>query len=176
MSEAPPKFPAGEYVEPDLNDALLRSQLIEKLAEVPDRLRNSVQGLGDDQLDTKYNNWTIRQIVHHIADSHLNWYVRFKWALTEDSPLIKAYDESRWSELPDATEAPIEMSLAILDGIHARWTDMLRRLDEADMEKVFFHPELARTVSLKEALPSYVWHADHHTSQIDWVREKNGWN
>lgn len=175
MTSTPPDFPAGAYQEPDINDLKLRLELIRLIATVPDRVRESVGDLTEEQLDTKYRNWSIRQIVHHLADSHMNCYIRFKWALTEDSPLIKAYDEGRWSEIVDATSAPIDSSLAILDGLHARWADLLNGLDDTLMQRTFFHPELMKDVSLAEALPNYVWHADHHVAQIQWIRNNQDW-
>jgi len=136
-------------------------------------VRDVVANLDAVDLDRFYRNWTIRQIVHHLADSHVNCYVRFKWTLTESVPAIKAYDESRWSETPEATTAAIESSLVLLDGIHQRWGQLARRMDEQQWERGFFHPESGCIVTLKQALPSYVWHADHHTAQIRWVLEHN---
>lgn len=169
MAEIPPAFPSGEYVAPIDYDAGAVSSWVAQLRAVPDRARDLVAGLSDEQLDTKYRNWTIRQIIHHIVDSHVNCYVRFKWALTEDQPVIKPYDESRWSELPDAVEAPLDSSLLLLDGLHQRWCEMVERLTAQQLEYGFFHPELDKVVKLWEALPAYVWHADHHLSQVEWV-------
>ena len=175
MIGSPPQFPAGEYRPPGDYDVDFREALIEQISDVPQAVREAVADLNDEQLDIKYKNWSIRQIVHHLADSHMNCYIRFKWALTEESPLIKAYDESRWSEVIDATSSPIEASLTILDGLHARWANMLSQLDDEQMARTFFHPEMMQDVSIAEALPSYVWHADHHIAQIRWVREQHGW-
>jgi hypothetical protein len=121
MTDQPPKFPAGEYEALGPYDAKVRKDLIAKILNAPALARKAVDGLSDEQLDTKYNNWSIRQIIHHLADSHMNCYIRFKWALTEESPLIKAYDESKWSEVGDTKTAPVESSLQILEGLHARW-------------------------------------------------------
>jgi uncharacterized damage-inducible protein DinB len=167
---SPPKFPAGPYIEKPYS-AEEKSRLIDQLANVPQDVRSSVDGLTESQLDAKYNNWTIRQIVHHLADSHINCYVRYKWALTEASPLIKTYNESKWSEVVDARTHPIESSLTILDGVHSRWSQLVRELTDEQLELTFFHPELMKSVSLREALPSYVWHAQHHCAQINWMRE-----
>ena len=175
LNNTPPQFPAGAYEAPGLYDEPTRHQLIGSIAAAPRQVRAAVAGLADQQLDTKYRNWTIRQIVHHLADSHMNCFIRFKWALTEDSPLIKAYDEGLWSEVADATESPIECSLTILEGLHARWVQMLERLSSEQMEMSFFHPEQMKEISLAEALPSYVWHTDHHVAQIRWLRQRQGW-
>lgn len=175
MDQSPPQFPAGEYHAPGFYDAEYRDVLIEQIAAAPQNVRDAVVGLSDEQLDTKYKNWSIRQIVHHLADSHMNCYIRFKWALTEESPLIKAYDEGLWSEVVDATSSPVESSLTILDGLHSRWAQMLQQLTDEQMAKTFFHPQQMQDVSLAAALPSYVWHADHHVAQIHWVREQQGW-
>ncbi len=110
--------------------------------------------------------------MHHIADAHINGYVRFRWALTEQTPEIKPYDETRWSEIVDARTLPIESSLMILEGVHSRWAGLLRDLTEQDFQRGFYHPELDRIVTLSDALPMYVWHADHHTAQIQWIREQ----
>ena len=140
------------------------------------RARQTVAGLDDAQLGTKYRNWSIRQIIHHLADSHINCFVRFKWALTEETPKIKAYDETLWSEVVDATSSPIEPSLMLLDGLHARWCALVRCLDNEQMQRGYFHPEMDRAVKLVEALPSYAWHVDHHLGQIQWLREQHDWN
>ena len=170
----PPQFPAGEYVTVQYDNGL-KPKLLERLESVPLRARKSVDGLSEPQLDSKYRNWTIRQIIHHLADSHINCYVRFKWALTEQTPNIKTYDESRWSEVIDALSAPLESSLRILEGVHARWGQLVRRLSDEQLQRDFYHPEMDRVVTLAEALPSYVWHADHHLAQIAWLRDKNNW-
>lgn len=170
-----PQYPAGEYLAPEELTADQRTELIERLATAPARAREAVCGLSEDQLDTKYRNWTIRQIIHHLADSHINCYVRFRWALTEDSPKIKSYDETQWSEIVDARTIPVDASLQILEGLHSRWCQLLALLTDEEFETGFFHPEMDRVVTLIEALPSYVWHTDHHLAQIAWLRSKHGW-
>ena len=131
--------------------------------------------LDDAQLNTKYRNWTIRQIVHHLADSHLHSYTRFKLTLTEDQPTIKPYDESRWSELPDAVSGPIGPSLTLYAALHDRWTQLLRAMTSDQFARSFYHPESGKTVSLNDALQYYAWHARHHTALIGWLREQQGW-
>ena len=171
----PPLFPAGEFESPGEYDAAQKAKFTLELADCPAKIKSAIEGLTEEQLDTKYNNWTIRQIVHHLADSHMNAYIRFKWALTEDSPLIKSYDETKWSEVVDARTAPVDSSLALLDGLHARWANLVEGLDDAAMKKTFYHPEQTRNVSLVESLPAYVWHTEHHTAQIQWIREQQNW-
>ena len=171
-----PKFPAGEFVAPSEFTDELKRRYIEGLAAAPARARQTVAGLDESQLDAKYRNWSIRQIIHHVADSHINCYVRFKWALTEDTPHIKSYDETLWSEVVDARTVPLESSLRILEGVHSRWCDLVRQLSEEELKRGYFHPEMNRVVSLAEALPSYVWHVDHHLGQIAWLREQHGWD
>ncbi|MEM8671394.1 MAG: YfiT family bacillithiol transferase [Planctomycetota bacterium] len=170
MQLEPPQNPVGPYLEPEeFNDAL-RVGWISDLEKLPFQLREAVSGLNSPQLDTNYRNWTIRQIVHHLADSHMNSYIRFKWALTEDLPTIKAYDEGLWSDLVESRTGAIEPSLSLLDGLHARWCQLLRTLTAQDFERAFVHPETDATVSLNAALPYYSWHGRHHTGQILWLR------
>jgi len=169
-----PQDPAGVFVPEDRIDSGRRAELIAEVEAAPSALSDAVAGLRDDQLDTKYRNWTIRQIVHHLADSHLNASARFRWALTEDRPTIKPYEESRWAELEDARSGDIRASLAILDGLHARWARLLRSMTEEQFARSFFHPEMDQTVDLGQALSQYAWHGRHHTAQILWVREHRG--
>ena len=175
MNDAPPLWPAGEYVAPANYDRNIQSGFVNRLREVPDRASKLVEGLNDEQLDTKYRNWTIRQIIHHIVDSHVNSYVRFKWTLTEEEPVIKPYDESCWSELADATSTALDWSLQLLNGLHQRWCDMIDRLSDEQMQRGYFHPELDKVVKLVDALPMYVHHSDHHLAQIEWVIQNEGW-
>jgi len=166
----PPQFPAGPFVADEAHDDRRRELWIDEIQRAPARLREVVSGLSGEHLDTRYRNWTIRQIVHHLADSHLNSYVRFKLALTEQRPTIKPYDESRWSLLADAQRADVEPSLRLLEGLHARWAHLLRSLEPGAFERAFFHPETQEIVPLGRALAYYVWHARHHTAQIEWVK------
>lgn len=163
-----PQNPAGEYVSNV--DPAHRPELIRTIAETPQRLRAAVAALTDQHLETKYRNWTIRQIVHHLPDSHVNAYIRFKTALAEPMPTIRPYDESAWSALPNNRLDPIEPSLALMDAIHRSWVDVLKRMTPTDFEREYFHPEQGKNVSLAEALCSYAWHANHHIAQIEWLR------
>ena len=166
----PPLFPAGEFVPPVQLSSEPRGELINQLSLFPGALADAVLGLNDADLDMRYRNWTIRQIVHHIADSHVNCYVRFKWSMTEETPRIKSYDETLWSEVVDAKNAAVESSLVLLAGIHGRWSELLLRMSDADFNRGFFHPETQTVVKLGDALPNYVWHGQHHLAQIKWVK------
>jgi uncharacterized damage-inducible protein DinB len=150
--------------------------LIESIAATPARMRAAVKGLNDTQLDTPYREggWTVRQVVHHVPDSHLNAYVRMKLALTEDNPVIKPYEESEWAKLADA-RAPIDMSLRLLDVLHERWLLLIRSLSEADFRKTFRHPAMGE-MSLDTQLELYEWHGRHHVAHITSLRERMGWN
>jgi uncharacterized damage-inducible protein DinB len=171
----PPLNPAGEFVKSEnLSQAEITS-FIEELDHAPASLRNAVADLTDEKLDTKYRNWTIRQIVHHLADSHVNSYIRFKWALTEDRPTIKAYFEDRWVSLEDSKSGPIDKPLTLYEAIHSRWVQLLRTMQHGDFARSFVHPESGQTVRLDAALSYYPWHARHHTGQILWLRKQHGW-
>jgi uncharacterized damage-inducible protein DinB len=147
------------------------------LAELPARLRAAIAGLSDAQLDTPYRDggWTVRQTVHHIADSHLNAYCRFRLALTEDAPTIKPYLETRWAELPDARTAPIAPSLEILSGVHSRLNSLLEAMTPAEWQRGFVHPEHGRTMTLWQTAALYAWHSRHHVAHITGLRARKGW-
>ena len=153
-----------------------RAALIDDIAGLPAALRAAVAGLTGEQLETPYRpgDWTVRQVVHHVADSHMNSYVRFKLAVTETEPTIKPYDEAAWAELDDATGEDIEVSLALLESLHRRWTRFLRSLRDEQLERVFIHPDLGR-VTLDEAVQHYAWHGRHHLAHITRLRERMGW-
>lgn len=168
----PPQYPAGPFEADPSYDEERRKDHTAEIAAAPVRLRRAVAGLTAPQLETKYRNWTIRQIAHHIADSHLNAYVRFKLALTEDRPAIKPYQEGAWAELPDGRGAEIEATLSLLEGLHARWVSLLRAMTQEHYARTFFHPESQSVVPLFEALGDYAWHGRHHTAQILWVRRE----
>ncbi|MFO0912313.1 MAG: putative metal-dependent hydrolase [Pirellulales bacterium] len=170
MRPDPPEFPVGPPIPvTEVTDDLRRAWMAD-LAQLPMQLRDAVEGLSEVQLDTKYRNWTIRQIVHHIADSHVNSYIRFKWALTEETPTIKAYDEGLWSALPESRCGSVTPSLQLIDGLHARWCQLLATLTPADFARAFVHPETKSTIPLNSALSYYTWHGKHHAGQIVWLR------
>jgi uncharacterized damage-inducible protein DinB len=170
-----PQYPAGPF-EPEVNyNSQRRAELIAEIERAPAVLRGLVADLSENQLNTRYKNWTIRQIVHHMADSHVNSYVRFKWTLTEEQPTIKAYAEGRWAALEDSRTGDIRAPLALLEGLHARWVQLLRSLSDEQLARSFVHPETGETVSLSAALGYYAWHCKHHTGQIAWLRKQNSW-
>ncbi|WDM23358.1 YfiT family bacillithiol transferase [Paenibacillus polymyxa] len=171
------RYPIGSFVVPD---TITEEQLIawiHDIAELPAQLRQAVEGLNEQQLNTPYREggWTIRQVVHHVADSHMNSYIRFKLALTEDTPTIKPYDEGRWAEIPDARELPLEPSLQLLEGLHERWVTVLRSLGEDQLHRSFIHPESGQTTRLERNIGIYAWHGKHHTAHITSLRERNAW-
>ena len=170
------RFPAGPFRMEDEVTIDECRRLVEEIAAAPARLRGAVAGLTPGQLDTPYRpgGWTVRQVVHHVPDSHLNSYVRFKLALTEDGPTIKPYDEARWAELPDSRETPLEVSLGLLDALHGRWVTLLRALSPADLERTFRHPEMG-VVPLRKNVALYAWHGRHHVAHITALRERMGW-
>jgi uncharacterized damage-inducible protein DinB len=170
-----PQNPAGPFVPEDGYDRPRRAEFIAVIDRAPAAVRQAVAGLSDGRLDTRYRNWTVRQIVHHLADSHVNSYVRFKWALTEERPTIKTYDEGWWAALEDSRAGDVAAPLALLAGLHARWVQLLRAMTEEQFARSFFHPETGQSVSLNAALCYYAWHCRHHTAQITWLRERHGW-
>jgi uncharacterized damage-inducible protein DinB len=170
-----PRDPAGAFVPEDSYGPDRRKEFVAVIANAPAALRQAVAGLSEEQLETRYRNWTIRQIVNHVADSHVNSYVRFKWALTEELPTIKAYDEARWVALADSRTGDLGAPLALLEGLHARWVHLLQAMTEEQFARSFLHPETGQTVTLSAALCYYAWHCRHHTAQIRWLREQRGW-
>jgi uncharacterized damage-inducible protein DinB len=170
------RYPIGRFNPPASSTLDMRAAQIQTLRLLPDRLEAAVAGLDEAQLDTPYREggWTVRQLVHHIADSHANSYVRFKLALTEDWPTIKPYDEAAWAELPDSRKLPVETSLQWIEAMHARWVAMLEAMSEEDFQKGFNHPERGRQ-NLATTLALYDWHSRHHTAHIANLRVRQGW-
>jgi hypothetical protein len=170
------RYPIGEFQRPDHITDAQRRECIDAIAEAPARLASAVAGLTPVQLDTPYRpgGWTVRQVVHHVPDSHMNAYVRFKLALTEDEPTIKPYEEARWAELADSKTPPIEPSLALLENLHKRWVILLRSLASEQWSRKFRHPALG-TLTLDQNLALYAWHGKHHVAHITSLRQRNGW-
>ena len=170
------RYPLGKFSFPDRVTADDRSKFIAQIAEAPVLLRAAVAGLSDARLDTPYRpgGWTVRQVVHHVPDSHLNSYLRFKLALTEDEPTIKPYQEDRWAELSDGRTGPVEVSLQLLENLHARWVTLLGSLSEAEWKRTFRHPELG-PVSLEKNAALYAWHGRHHVAHISALKDRLGW-
>ena len=169
------RFPIGRFSPPASSMGGIRAAHIHTLRKLPDRLREAVSGLSDSQLDTPYREggWTVRQLVHHVPDSHANAYIRFKLALTEDWPTIKPYDEAAWAKLADSSLA-VDVSLSLLAALHGRWVALLESLSEADFHMGYIHPEQGRQ-SLANVLAMYDWHSRHHTAHITSLRARQGW-
>jgi len=161
------RYPIGNFDRVETLTPDQRREHIQAIADAPARLAAAVSGLKPEQLDTPYRpgGWTARQVVHHVPDSHLNSYIRFRLALTEQEPTIKPYDQERWAELPDSRTAPIEVSLKLLESLHGRWVLLLRSLTAADWKRTFRHPELG-VVSLEQTAALYAWHGRHHVAHI----------
>ena len=176
MTTTDPRFPIGKFSFDGNLTPQQKQQYLVDIEQTPTRLRAALKGLSDSQLNTPYREggWTLRQVAHHMPDSHLNSYVRFKLALTEDEPTIRPYMEDRWAELPEAKYAPIEVSLALLELLHERWMLVLRGLCDADWKRNFRHPDLG-LMSLEKTLALYAWHGRHHAAHVTRLREKMGW-
>jgi len=171
------QYPIGRYDPHELITDEKKEAYLQTIEQVPQAIRLAVKDLIDEQLDTPYRpgGWTIRQVVHHLPDSHMNAYIRCKWAFTEDNPLIKAYYEDRWAETNEATGAEVEISLSLLEALHTRWIRFLRSLSDEQLEKSFLHPESGKTVSIRQMLGLYAWHGKHHLAHITSLRERMGW-
>lgn len=170
------KYPIGRF---KFDGEATREKIegwIGEIETLPRRLRKAVEGLSEEQFDTPYRpgGWSVRQVVHHLGDSHLNSYIRFKWTLTEERPRIKPYYEDRWAELPDSLAANVEESLAFLEILHKRWVKLLRSLTDADWRREFDHPE-SGVNSLAKTLALYAWHGNHHLAHVTGLRERMGW-
>ncbi|SFA99415.1 DinB superfamily protein [Flavobacterium swingsii] len=163
------KFPIGHFTKPDLISEKDIKNWIETIEMFPSKLKNTVSNLSAEELNWKYRpeGWKIKQVIHHCADSHINSFIRFKLALTEDNPTIKPYDESKWAELIDGNCDDISSSLLILEGVHTRWTMLLKSFDTSDLAKTFIHPESKKTYKLKEIIGLYAWHCNHHFAHIE---------
>lgn len=171
------KYPIGQANIPDqISDEDIK-HWIQILEEFPERLTELTQNLSEDQLNTPYRDdgWTVRQVIHHVVDSHYNSYVRFKWTLTEDQPVIKAYFEDRWAELSDY-DAPIELSLNALKSLHAKWVYLLKGLTKEQLKRSFIHPEGNNKVSLEKNIGIYAWHSEHHYAHIENLLKSKGWS
>lgn len=171
------RYPVGRFDRNDRLTSTQRSVMIDEIAQAPQRMREAVAKLDDRQLATPYREggWTVRQVVHHVPDSHLNAYIRFKWALTEESPTIKPYDETAWAELPDSRDTPVATSVVLLEKLHDRWVRLLRSLSEADFARTLRHPEHDGTMTLDTMVGLYSWHGRHHVAHITSLRKRMGW-
>ena len=173
---ADPRYPIGRFQWAGNLSGEQREACIQKIAELPANLRAAVAGLSAQQLDTPYREggWTVRQVVHHVPDSHLNAYTRCKLALTESEPKIRDYDEARWADLADTRDTPVEVSLALLEALHRRWVILWCGLQEQDFSRTYQHPE-SGVNSLQQVLAQYAWHGAHHVAHITSLRQRMGW-
>lgn len=175
------RYPIGKFdwVPPQNEDEMAkrRTHYIDVLAKLPENFRQAVAGLNPQQLDTPYRpeGWTVRQLVHHVPDSHANSYIRFKLALTEYEPTIKTYKEDMWAKLPDTANTPIDVSLQLLGALHSRWVTLLRAMDSSDFARTLRHPELG-IFDLNRTLALYAWHSEHHTAHVTSLRKRMGWD
>lgn len=171
------RYPIGRFTPQDEYSASDISGLIDQLAAAPAEMREAVEGLTPDQLRTPYRDggWTVAQVVHHLPDSHLHSYARFRFALTEDHPTIKPYDEGKWANLPDASSVDVEMSLRLLDALHVRWVALMRAMAPADWARTYVHPERRGDQTLARTLGLYAWHGRHHVAHVTALRRRMGW-
>ncbi len=162
------QYPIGKFIKSDNYTPIDQENYIDVISSFPEKIKEAVTGLNDTQLDTPYRpgGWTIRQVVHHCADSHMNALIRFKLALTENNLVINPYKQDAWAGLSDCKSIPVEPSLSILEGVHERWRLLLESMHPEDFKKAYFHPEKERLVLLEEALASYAWHCNHHLAHI----------
>ena len=173
-----PRYPVGKFEAPTGSvSEQQRKEWIAAIEETPKRLREAVKGLNESQINTAYREggWTVRQVVHHVPESHMNAYIRFKLALTEDNPTIKPYEEDKWAMLPDIS-TPIEVSLQLLDSLHVRWVNLLKLLKEQEWKRTYHHPAMGKTLPLEQVLALYAWHGRHHVAHITTLRQNKGWD
>ena len=170
------RYPTGKWIRQPSLDAKACAEMIQAIDATPAALAAAVKGLTDAQLDTPYRpgGWTPRQIVHHIADSHMNAYIRFKLGITEENPTIKPYDEKTWAETIDGRTAPVDVSLPVVDGVHQRWVQLMRSFDAGTFARTIMHPERG-PMALSDLLQLYSWHGRHHTAHITGLRQRMGW-
>ncbi len=171
------KFPIGKFEKPEIITKNVLNKWISDISTFPKRLSNQVVNLSNEQLDTQYRpeGWTLRQVIHHCADSHMNSLTRLKLTLTEDQPTIKPYFEERWAELLDTKNMPIQPSLKMLEGIHERWTVLLNNLTDGQLKREFIHPQSGKIFSVDENIGLYAWHCNHHLAHITETKKRNNW-
>lgn len=171
------RYPIGKYQKPENFNPGLKDEWIAAISSLPDWLESCVENLDEAQLKTPYRpgGWTVIQTIHHIADSHMNAYVRLKLALTEDIPQIKPYEEALWAELPDVHIVPVNVSLTLLHALHRRWVAVLKNMKPADWNRSFYHPDQRRNIPLWEMTALYAWHGKHHMEQVRRLRQRMNW-
>lgn len=177
-----PRYPIGKVDDQLLSgkgdyDEKEKAALLLDIQQCPNLLEQAISNLDEHQLNIPYREggWTSKQVIHHVADSHMNAYIRFKLGLTEDNPTIKPYDEGAWAQLSDTKNLPVNISLTLLHALHTRWVEILKNMSEADWQRTVFHPEHKRKMSLWNLLGTYAWHGKHHTAHITSLRERMGW-
>ncbi len=171
------KYPIGKYAPPNPITPEHHYAWIQELVLAPGRFREAARAMSETQLDTPYREggWTVRQLLHHVPDSHMNAYIRFKWTLTEEKPTIKAYHEDRWAKLEDSRVVPVELSLSLLESLHNRWVALLKVLTPEDFKKLYVHPQYGTEFSLERVLGLYAWHGKHHLAHIVNLKERMKW-
>lgn len=172
------KYPIGKYETPTDYDTAYIANSIHTIASFPEILKQETLTLNNEQLDTPYRpgGWTVRQVIHHCAESHMNCYIRIKWALTENDPVIKAYDEKLWSETTDNLTMPIQPTLTLLEGLHFRLAYIIKNLSSSDLLKSFIHPENNSEYRIKQIIGMYAWHCNHHLAHITTLKKQNNWS
>ena len=171
-----PRFPIGKY-EPQPFSEKLKADWINDIKFLPTGIENAISNLDASQIETPYREggWTVKQLIHHVADSHMNAYIRFKLGLTEDNPTIRPYDQEAWSKLSDSEHIPVNVSVTLLHALHRRWHEILINIKDADFERTVYHPEYKKTMTLWYLLGMYAWHSRHHTAHITSLRERMKW-
>ena len=171
------RYPIGRFSYDGDSSRVAIDRSIATVESLPNALRAAVEGLSGEQMDTPYREggWTPHQVVHHVADSHMNAYMRMKLAMAEDAPAIKPYDEAAWARLPDTRVVPATVSLDLIDSLHARWVALMHEMTDSDFERTYIHPDHQRAVPMREVVALYAWHGRHHTGHIKSLRERNGW-
>jgi hypothetical protein len=172
------RYPIGRFVKPDRFNPADRRSWLQAIAALPSWLDVLMQNLDAEQLETPYREggWNMNQVIHHLADSHMNAFIRLKLALTENEPTVKPYEETRWAETPEIQSVPANVSITLLHALHRRWTDLLERMTDTDWERGYYHPELQQVVPLWEMTAKYAWHGRHHMEQLRAMREREGWS
>ncbi|MBU3714425.1 MAG: putative metal-dependent hydrolase [Ferruginibacter sp.] len=171
------RYPIDRYIEQAFTHDLLKEWLLD-IQYLPHHLENALLNLDENQIDTPYREggWSIRQLVHHVADSHMNAYIRFKLGLSEENPSIKPYNQDAWAQMPDTKNIPVNISVTLLFALHRRWIELLNNVQPNEWERTLFHPEYKKTMSLWYVLGLYAWHSRHHVAQITSLRKRMGWN
>jgi hypothetical protein len=171
------RFPVGRFTYPPSVSDSDRNSYIDVIAQTPANMRIAVANLNEQQLSTPYrpDGWSVRQVAHHVPDSHMNAFIRFKLALTENTPTILPYNQAKWAELPDVHNTPVDVSVSLLESVHARWVQLLRGMTATDFSREYLHPEHGKTFRLDSVLAMYAWHSRHHIAQITSLRERMGW-